>query len=75
MPNRTPTHRAPHHPQELPQGFKVSPTQHSCTRGLWMWSVPIPMKDADGRPCNLVSCPPRGGDGVWGKGLVIARAC
>lgn len=36
------------------EGFKVSPTQHSCTRGLWMWSVPIPIKDADGQPCNLV---------------------
>ena len=41
--------------QDLPPaGFQVSPTQHSCTRGLWMWSAPIPIKDADGRPCNLV---------------------
>jgi hypothetical protein len=40
--------------QELPKGFEVSPTQHSCTRGLWMWSVPIPSTDANGRPCNVV---------------------
>ncbi|KIZ04249.1 Interferon-induced guanylate-binding protein 2 [Monoraphidium neglectum] len=50
--------------QELPQGFKVSPTQHSCTRGLWMWSVPIPMKDADGRPCNLLLVDCEGVDAV-----------
>jgi uncharacterized membrane protein YgcG len=50
--------------QELPQGFKVSPTQHSCTRGLWMWSVPIPMKDADGRACSLLLVDCEGIDAV-----------
>ncbi|GBF98848.1 hypothetical protein Rsub_11452 [Raphidocelis subcapitata] len=50
--------------QELPEGFKVSPTQHSCTRGLWMWSVPIPMKDADGKPCNLLLVDCEGIDAV-----------
>ncbi|KAI8467215.1 MAG: GBP-domain-containing protein [Monoraphidium minutum] len=50
--------------QELPKGFEVSPTQHSCTRGLWMWSVPIPTKDADGRPCNLLLVDCEGVDAV-----------
>jgi hypothetical protein len=49
--------------QELPAGFKVSPTQHSCTRGLWMWTVPIPMKDASGKPCSLVRAWGGGGGG------------
>ncbi len=38
--------------------------QHSCTRGLWLWSVPLPMKDADGRPANLLLIDCEGIDAV-----------
>lgn len=52
-------------------GFKVSPTQHSCTRGLWMWSEPIPATDAAGKPCNVVrgaaAGPGGGGGGTQGR--------
>jgi hypothetical protein len=29
-------------------GFVVSPTHQSCTRGLWLWSVPIPIEGGAG---------------------------
>ncbi|GBF99772.1 hypothetical protein Rsub_12400 [Raphidocelis subcapitata] len=50
--------------QELPSGFKISPTQRSCTRGLWVWSEPIPSTDASGRPCNLLLVDCEGIDAV-----------
>lgn len=36
-------------------GFKVSPTQSSCTRGIWMWSNPLQIPGPDGRKINVVS--------------------
>lgn len=42
-----------------PNGFVVSPTHQSCTRGIWIWSVPVTMTAADGRKCNTVSA------GAW----------
>jgi hypothetical protein len=37
------------------RGFVVSPTQQSCTRGIWMWSHPVQIPGPDGRKCNTVS--------------------
>lgn len=37
------------------RGFVVSPTQQSCTRGIWMWSHPVQIPGPDGRRCNTVS--------------------
>ena len=39
---------------EKPNGFVVSPTHQSCTRGLWIWSAPIPVVGADGKRTNTV---------------------
>jgi hypothetical protein len=39
---------------DRPKGFVVSPTQQSCTRGIWMWSAPIQVPGPDGRKCNTV---------------------
>ena len=46
---------------EKPNGFVVSPTHQSCTRGLWIWSAPIPMTGADGKRMNTVRV-------FWGGG-------
>eukprot|EP00899_Mesostigma_viride_P008802 jgi/Mesvir1/17923/Mv12986-RA.1 len=35
-------------------GFVVAPTHRPCTKGLWMWSAPIPQKTADGTPYHLI---------------------
>jgi hypothetical protein len=35
-------------------GFVVSPTHQSCTRGLWIWSVPIPVGAPDGSRTSMV---------------------
>jgi hypothetical protein len=40
---------------DKPKGFVVSPTQQSCTRGIWMWSHPVQIPGPDGRKCNTVS--------------------
>jgi hypothetical protein len=40
---------------EKAKGFVVSPTQQSCTRGIWMWSHPVQIPGPDGRKCNTVS--------------------
>jgi hypothetical protein len=48
--------------QPTKTGFVVSPTHQSCTRGLWLWSVPIPIQAGDGNNPNqrasllLVDC-------------------
>jgi hypothetical protein len=36
------------------KGFVVSPTHRPCTKGLWMWSAPIPTTTPDGRVCHIV---------------------
>ena len=36
-------------------GFAVSPLQRPCTKGLWMWSAPVPCTASDGSPYKLVS--------------------
>lgn len=36
------------------QGFQVAPTHRPCTKGLWMWSSPIPRKGPEGTPYHLV---------------------
>lgn len=41
--------------QDKFRGFTVSPTQQSCTRGIWMWSHPVQVPGPDGRKCNAVS--------------------
>jgi len=35
-------------------GFVVSPTHQSCTRGLWLWSVPIPIQGEGGQRASLL---------------------
>jgi len=35
-------------------GFTVSPRQKPCTKGIWMWSHPVPCEDAQGRPFHVV---------------------
>lgn len=50
----------------LRQGFVVSPTHESCTRGLWVWSVPVPVNGPGGK-VNVVSS--RVGHAVWGGGF------
>ena len=35
-------------------GFAVSPSHRPCTKGLWLWSSPLPTTDTDGRPYHLV---------------------
>ena len=39
---------------QKPKGFTVSPTHQSCTRGIWIWSAPIPVTAADGTKLNTV---------------------
>ncbi|KAK3240117.1 hypothetical protein CYMTET_50016 [Cymbomonas tetramitiformis] len=36
------------------QGFEVGPTQRPCTKGLWMWSAPIPRVTPDGQEFNVI---------------------
>jgi ribosome biogenesis GTPase A len=38
------------------KGFTVASTHKPCTKGLWLWSKPIPRKAADGSNMHLVSC-------------------
>jgi hypothetical protein len=40
---------------DRPKGFVVSPTQQSCTRGIWMWSAPVQVTGPGGRRVNTVS--------------------
>ena len=35
-------------------GFKVGPTVRPCTKGLWIWSAPIPCRTPEGDPYHLV---------------------
>jgi hypothetical protein len=49
---------------ETPSGFVVSPTHQSCTRGLWIWSAPIPVVGADGKRTSTVSVCVSGGVGA-----------
>ena len=35
-------------------GFQVGHTIQACTRGLWMWKRPTPVKLADGSSCTLL---------------------
>ncbi|CAD7703213.1 unnamed protein product [Ostreobium quekettii] len=35
-------------------GFKVSPTQRPCTKGIWMWSKPIQRRAPDGSVYHLI---------------------
>lgn len=35
-------------------GFKVASTHRSCTKGLWMWSAPLKIKDSRGADYNLL---------------------
>ena len=35
-------------------GFTVGPTHRPCTKGLWMWSVPVKRRGADGSSYSLV---------------------
>jgi Guanylate-binding protein, N-terminal domain len=39
---------------DRPNGFVVSPTHQSCTRGIWMWSAPVTLSGPDGRKCSAV---------------------
>jgi hypothetical protein len=36
-------------------GFAVGSTQRPCTKGLWLWSTPIPRTTPSGLKYNLVS--------------------
>lgn len=35
-------------------GFQVAATHRPCTKGLWMWSAPVPRTAPDGSPYHLV---------------------
>ena len=35
-------------------GFKVGPTVKPCTKGLWIWSAPIPTRSSDGQAYHLI---------------------
>ncbi|KAL9243637.1 hypothetical protein vseg_017497 [Gypsophila vaccaria] len=35
-------------------GFQVAPTHRPCTKGLWLWSVPIKRTALDGTEYNLI---------------------
>ncbi|XP_074269891.1 uncharacterized protein LOC141592902 [Silene latifolia] len=35
-------------------GFVVAPTHRPCTKGLWLWSVPLKMTALDGTEYNLI---------------------
>ncbi|CAG9318600.1 unnamed protein product [Blepharisma stoltei] len=35
-------------------GFGVGPTINPCTKGLWIWSEPIPVKAVDGQDVSLL---------------------
>ncbi|WIA08464.1 hypothetical protein OEZ85_007901 [Tetradesmus obliquus] len=49
---------------DKPQGFVVSPTHQSCTRGIWIWSAPITMIGPDGRKLNTILMDCEGVDAV-----------
>jgi hypothetical protein len=49
---------------QKPNGFVVSPTHQSCTRGIWIWSAPIPAKTASGQPCHVLLMDCEGVDAV-----------
>lgn len=36
------------------QGFGVGPTINPCTKGLWIWNKPIPIKDKDGQEYKVL---------------------
>lgn len=36
------------------EGFKVDSTHRPCTKGLWMWSRPVPSRDRRGRPIHTL---------------------
>eukprot|EP00854_Cymbomonas_tetramitiformis_P005351 gene5351-6493_t len=36
------------------EGFEVGPTHRPCTKGLWMWSEPIPQTTPDGRKYHMI---------------------
>ena len=36
------------------RGFTVGPTVRPCTKGLWIWSAPIPCKTPGGDPYHLI---------------------
>ena len=35
-------------------GFGVGPTINPCTKGVWMWSKPVPGLTPDGEPINVI---------------------
>ena len=35
-------------------GFEVGPTIEACTRGIWLWSEPIPGETLQGEPVSLI---------------------
>jgi hypothetical protein len=35
-------------------GFNVGPTTRACTKGIWMWSVPLKTKNARGEDVNVL---------------------
>ena len=35
-------------------GFKVGPTINACTKGIWMWSEPIPFENSRGEKLQLL---------------------
>lgn len=36
------------------EGFGVGPTINPCTKGLWIWNKPIPIKDKDGNEYKVL---------------------
>lgn len=35
-------------------GFQIGSTHRPCTKGLWMWSSPLPRVDKDNNPFHMV---------------------
>ena len=37
-----------------PGAFEVGPTIEACTKGIWLWSEPLPRTAADGTPFSVL---------------------
>eukprot|EP00878_Enallax_costatus_P026595 GHUV01028546.1.p1 GENE.GHUV01028546.1~~GHUV01028546.1.p1 ORF type:complete len:721 (+),score=264.72 GHUV01028546.1:893-3055(+) len=49
---------------DRPKGFVVSATHQSCTRGIWIWSIPISLTNSEGVTCNTILMDCEGVDAV-----------
>jgi len=52
--HRRVTTRRSSHPPPVRAGFGVGNTVQACTKGIWMWSEPLVVKDDQGRDVNVI---------------------